>query len=314
MRKRKDIKGKAIPSYQDTSPTNRQNEKWAPIPELEKYFMVSNFGRIKRLSRETIRAGGSAYIMPEKIAKIQVLKTLNTVKNDYTYQLVIRPMVDNRIYELSIKRVVYYCFVKHFDLHDLSLNVIPKNGNGLDIRPENLELVNIKKKVHKAMNTGRMINKFEYVDRDKAVRNSKKKTSKRIFQYNGKGKYLKSYRSIHEAERQTGIGSNRICAVANGRQITAGGFYWRHNKVKQIDTDDIVNKRQEHRREVRGAKVTQYDLEGNPIAWFNSLADAAEAVHSHYTPISANIRGIIKTAAGFQWRRGHNKKKIKAVE
>lgn len=314
MKKGENIERKAIPAYKDTDLTDRPDEKWAPMPELETYFMVSNFGRIKRLAREEKHGVGSEYITPEKMIKIQIGRAFNTVKKDYTYQLTINPMVDNQIHHHSVKRLVYYCFVEHFDLHDHNLNVIPKNGNGFDIRPDNLALVSIKKKVNRSIDKGRMVNKFEYVDRDKAVRNSKKKTSKRIYQYDGKGRYLKSYSSMHDAERQTGIANNTICAVVNRRQVTAGGFYWRHHKVKQIDIDAIVSKRNEHRRQVRGTKVTQYDLEGNPIACYSSLADAAAAAHCHYTNISATIRDLVKTAAGFQWRRGENKEKIKAID
>lgn len=68
-----------------------------------------------------------------------------------------------------------------------------------------------------------------------------------------------------------------------------------------------MSKRQEQRREARGTQVTQYDLEGKPIAWFNSLADAAEAAHCHYTNISATIRGKVRTGGGFQWRSGHKR-------
>jgi len=49
MEKGKDIERKAIPAYQDTSLADRPDEKWEPMPELEQYFMVSNFGRIKDL-------------------------------------------------------------------------------------------------------------------------------------------------------------------------------------------------------------------------------------------------------------------------
>lgn len=314
MEKVKAKQREAILPYQDMSLTDRLNEKWAPIPGLEQYFLVSNLGRVKRLAREIKRTGDRAYIIPERIAKAYKGQAVNTVKHDFTYQLSIQVKLDNRYHRFSITRLIYYCFVRPFDLQNLLVNVITKNGNGLDMRPENLALVSIEKKIHRIIEKGRMVNKFEYVDIDKAVRNSAKKTSKKIFQYGKDGKFIRSYRSMHEAERQTGIRSNRICTVANGREPTAGGFYWRHAKLKRIDVETILNKRQEHRRKVGGTKITQYDLKGNPVAWYNSVADAAETVHIYYSSISANIRGITKTAAGFQWRRGHNKEKIDPVE
>lgn len=173
-----------------------------------------------------MHGNGSGYITSERIIKIQIGRAFNTVKKDYTYQLVINPMIDNHVHHLSIKRLVNYCFVKRFNLDDHYLTVIPKNGNGLDMRLENLAFSDIKKKIRKVISKGRMVNKFEYLDRDKAVRNSKKKTSKKIYQYDMNGTFMKSYKSMHKAEHQTGIANNHICASVNRRQQTATDCQW----------------------------------------------------------------------------------------
>lgn len=61
-----------------------------------------------------MHGNGSGYITSERIIKIQIGRAFNTVKKDYTYQLVINPMIDNHVHHLSIKRLVNYCFVKRF--------------------------------------------------------------------------------------------------------------------------------------------------------------------------------------------------------
>jgi group I intron endonuclease len=47
--------------------------------------------------------------------------------------------------------------------------------------------------------------------------------------------------------------------------------------------------------------VKQYDLDGNFIAKFDSMADAGRSIGKDYTTISDVIRGIINQAHGFQW-------------
>ena len=50
-------------------------------------------------------------------------------------------------------------------------------------------------------------------------------------------------------------------------------------------------------------KVTQYTIQGEKVATYNSLAEAADAVGCHYTQISHCCgNGKDKTAKGFVWR------------
>lgn len=47
-----------------------------------------------------------------------------------------------------------------------------------------------------------------------------------IYQIDKNMKIVARYDSYLEAVKSTGISNNRICSVINGRQITAGGYYW----------------------------------------------------------------------------------------
>jgi hypothetical protein len=66
------------------------------------------------------------------------MRTPNTYVSDFTYQLAAHLTLERKEYHISIRRLVYYCFVKSFDLKDTSILIVSKKGNGLDIRPENL--------------------------------------------------------------------------------------------------------------------------------------------------------------------------------
>jgi len=69
--------------------------------------------------------------------------------------------------------------------------------------------------------------KWEYVnDVDKvAVYDGK---AKGVLQYEQTGKYVATYFSLHEAERETGVAISQICEVCKGKYKTAGGFKWEY--------------------------------------------------------------------------------------
>jgi len=48
------------------------------------------FRQSKKLARKEMHGNGGGYITPERIIKIQIGRAFNTVKKDYTYQLVIK--------------------------------------------------------------------------------------------------------------------------------------------------------------------------------------------------------------------------------
>lgn len=59
-----------------------------------------------------------------------------------------------------------------------------------------------------------------------AVQYSAENTSKSIYQVDSTGEIVAEFDSINSAERRTGINRKSIRDVLNGRQKTAGGYYW----------------------------------------------------------------------------------------
>ena len=59
-----------------------------------------------------------------------------------------------------------------------------------------------------------------------------KKTSnlkpKLVLQYDLEGNFIAEYKSIREAERETGANNSSISACCKGKRITAGSYQWRY--------------------------------------------------------------------------------------
>ncbi len=291
--------------YKNQNLSDLKNERWESIPGLDGYFEVSNFGRIKRLSREVIRQGlkGGVYILPEKIIAPRVMETPNKLVKDHTYQLAAHLSLNNTRYHFPIRRLVYYCFVEQFDMDESGISISSKNGKGLDIRPSNLVLLDSSSRMKGVYHKGRMISSFKGANNRSGTIASLKFTQKQVSQYDLQGNLIETYPSIMEASRQTGTPHSLIGHVLAQRQNKTRKYYFAYGKKKKFDYKSLLNKKALDRKEKRGTKVEQYDLSGRLIATYLTLLDAGKALNKSYTGISANIRGIIKVAYGYVWKR-----------
>jgi hypothetical protein len=303
-----------LPVYRDQRLNNLPGEKWKDVPGLDGYFLVSSLGRIKRQEREVLYPNGSLHVFPEKIILPRKSKTFNKHMQDYLYSLHAHLRVEGKKYHIPIRRLVYHCFVKPFALDDHSVIIVVKKGNGLDIRPDNLEMINTNTLIQRVYKKKRMVSIFRLdCYRQKGVVASLAVTRRQVSQYDKKGRKIKTFASVSDAARVTGISTSRICNVANEYEPTAGGFFWRYGKEGTFNVKQFLDGRKQEYIEKRGTKVTQYDAQGNPIAYYLSLQDAGRAINGHWTSISAVIRGKHKTAYGFRWKKGHHRKKIKGA-
>lgn len=104
--------------HQNLSLKNIKGERWKNIPGLEDYFMVSNFGRVKRLEYEMVYKNGAVYTKPERIIKSKFVSQKNRYKKDVTKFLVNRATLDGIRYNFMLSRLVYYCFVGKLNLDE----------------------------------------------------------------------------------------------------------------------------------------------------------------------------------------------------
>jgi hypothetical protein len=289
---------------------NIESEEWEDIPGFDGYYMVSNFGRIKRMKREQVNSRGVVRIFKEQIIAPRISLAPNHYKKDFTYHLFAHFSLEGSRYHLPIRRLVYYCFIEPFDLKDKTIIIICVNGNGLDVRPMNLKLTGLSEASLRVMQLKRRLPEFKNVDSKKASRASTRVTSRQISQYDHTGNKIKTYPSIMEASRQLDIAHSSISNAAHEREPTGGGYYWRFGDASYFNVAAFLEKRSIGFKEKKGTKVTQYSLTGHRIAQFLTLTDAAKSIGKDYTGISAAIRGVITSAYGYIWKRGWGKAKI----
>lgn len=295
--------------YRDQRLADRKGELWKPIPGLETYFEVSNHGRVKRLKRLKYDALSRPFTTGERIIIPAVNSSPNIHKNDFTYRFQVQIQIGNNRHTFQVQRMVYYCFVGPFDLRDKRLYIVVKSGNGLDIRPENLQKLTIEEKCQRAFDSGRQVATFAYDPsyKEHAVSASAAIIAKQVSRYTMQGLWQASYSSITEAANNNGLAYSAISIAVKKHWQSPGGFYWRYGEKKSITIIDAPKK---DYRESRGTPVTQYDLNGNPIGWFLALSEAAKSVGVDHKTIKKHINGSSVQAGGFLWRLGHHQQKL----
>jgi len=223
--------------YENNSLKKIKGEQWKAIPGLDGYYQISNYGRVKRLEYEMLYKNGLIYLKPEKIIKPTIIRQPNKFKRDHTYFLVNRVIFKKKRHNFSIARLVYYCFVNHFNLEDHTIVILCKDSNNFNIKPPNLAIATIEEKQQRTVKRKRfrspLLNLSEKL-RKKQRRAIIKSKSKQVSKYSLSGKKIKTYPSAAAAQRATGIHATSIGNRASGKGKTAGGFIWRWGNNPKI--------------------------------------------------------------------------------
>lgn len=124
-----------------------------------------------------------------------------------------------------------------------------------------------------------------------------KKQEKKVYQYNLDGTFIKSYKSVSEANRLTGVDFRDIsacCLRANKKQ--AGGFIWSYEYQESVDPYDSYY----------GKKIIyQYDLDGNLLGTYNGykpvLSECDISQNALYKACRNTENRNYKTCKGYIW-------------
>jgi hypothetical protein len=116
---------------------------------------------------------------------------------------------------------------------------------------------------------------FTYEYRLKLDKNSipyfRKNANRIICKFDLNGKYIEYYLSIKQAALKNNVRSSGIShALRNTNKHTCGGFIWIRNLYRDLSEDELQD------YFVALTKVYQYDLNGNFINEFDSVADASD--------------------------------------
>lgn len=115
-----------------------------------------------------------------------------------------------------------------------------------------------------------------------------------VYQYDLSGRFVKEYKSAHDAARENNIQFTNICKVCRGERKTAGGFGWSYTKVENIEP--IKTKR------LGDSTVLQFTKEGEFVAEYSSAKEARRQTGINDTTIGLVCKGKGKTAGGFVWK------------
>lgn len=173
-------------------------EIWKSIREFPDYE-ISNFGRVKSLSREISNGRGTI------ISKEIILKP--SFDTDGYKRISMRK--DGKSYTRKIHRLVAQYFLKA-DKGKSEVNHLDENKANNHV--ENLEWVNHLENVNYGTRTKRQSNKL----------------MKPIIQYNLDGILIKMYRSTKEAAIDNNISPGCIWNCLSGNRKTAIGYIWKY--------------------------------------------------------------------------------------
>lgn len=171
-------------------------EIWKPVVGYEKYYEVSNLGRIRSLDRVMTSTTGKKFIKKGRIRK----QVLNTATG-------------------------YYMLVLHGDDGKETNTVHRFVAEAFLPNPNNLPLVNHKNEIktdNRAENLEWCTRKYNMLYSDVPD-----KSKKPVVQFDPKTGKETVWDSARDAYRETGIEYKNISACCRGLRPRAGGFEWR---------------------------------------------------------------------------------------
>lgn len=248
------------------------NEKWLMFKlGVHKTYYVSDKGRI-------ISVFPVNYKRRHKHYSIRFIKPF---LNHNRYEVV--RIVDNKITKwYTVHRIVLSTFCPNTDMHNLQVNHIDgnKSNNNLD----NLEWCTGSENMIHAVKIGLV------------------KSMKEVSMYSLSGEYIKTFHSLSDAEKETGIKVTNIIANCKGKVRQSGNYQWRYDKKDKIES--VRLKRTASNLKIRGCKQIVAIQNGIQIKKFNSVLEAGRFVGKPHASvnISACALGKRKTAYGYNWQ------------
>jgi len=121
--------------YQNYMTESMTGEEWRALPDMGGHFLISNFGRMKRLYQSIQLRNGALYPQTEKIIKPAIQWGYNKSIGDYIPCLTGCITIARKRHFFTIVRMVYYCFVEPFYLHARSVTILTRDRNNFNILP-----------------------------------------------------------------------------------------------------------------------------------------------------------------------------------
>lgn len=214
------------------------DEVWKDIPGYEGYYQVSNYGRVRRLPTIVRANSGGKQSLPGRILKYKKSRGYNSVglskfgKDKY----------------LRVGRLVAMAFIPN---PDNLPQVNHKDCNPRNDRADNLEWCDAKyncnygdhnQKLSEAAKRrfqdpeeyAKLVERVKRQGQDPVWKQHQREAqlnnsnSKSVVMMDMDGVYIKTFPSLAEAKRQTGIPSQNIGRCCKGGISHAGGYKWKY--------------------------------------------------------------------------------------
>jgi hypothetical protein len=279
--------------YQNFSLTDMKGEEWEDIPSFDGVFQISNYGRVKAVSRWVEVTGRQGYWLKEKIRKTRVFTRVLSDGKRKQHYLGFWFRFERKKYAIGIARMVYYLFVRKFNLEDRRLAVSYRDEDTLNIRPDNLFLTTRSEYVAKSYRLNRR------------PRNAYDTEARAVSQYDLQGKWIKTYASMTLAAKATGITSTMISTALRTPNKYSGNYLWQYKEHKEgLKRIPSYAKEKLASDELHATVVSQYDLSGGKMREYPNLKAAARAMKCQPGMIRRVLMGDLLTARGYYWRLG----------
>lgn len=273
------IKDFAVNSARWLSLEDFEGEIWKDVPDYERWYQVSNLGRVKSLERHITDSNrqNRTVCYKERIIKQFVSRTgyytLHLTKNSK-----IRIFTAHKLVALAyIPNPNKYPCINHKDETRTNNNV------------DNLEWCTYK------YNT----NYGTCIQRVTAKNLLREDLAKPVYQYDIDGNFICKHHSARSIARNLGFSIRSIREVLYGKHTSSHGYIW----LREKDDEKAKSISNQCHNPKNKKKVVQYSLDGNKIAEYNSVLEAARITNISNTTIGrcCNSNGYHKTAGGYKW-------------
>ena len=249
------------------------DEFWLPFKQCANiYYSVSNKGRFSSgVSINPKRHKGRAW-------KVKIISPY-TSKKGY---MIVRTVENGIIKYYQLHRIVLSVFYPCNNMETLQVNHI--DGNKSNNNLNNLEWCTCKENIKHAIRTGLS------------------DLTKSVSMYSLDGEFIKTFRSLTLAEKETGVLVTNISASCKGKVRQAGGYQWNYEKLSNIGS--VSPKKVAENLKTRCCKQVIALQDGKEIYRFCSVLEASNFINKPYASvnISACALGKRKSAYGYKWQ------------
>ena len=194
------------------------DEIWKDIKDYEGYYKVSNYGRIKSISRYVEHARLGQQLIHSRILTQNIKKSSSKHFENYYVDCQVALTKYNSTKNHSVKRLVYASFIEPQNFKKDNMCIVHKDYNGYNNHIENLEKISYKERFKRIKGRGRFYNSLQTADRSLWPKTyggySRMIPIKHISPHN----QTTSYKSIREASRKLNIDASEISKLLKGKR------------------------------------------------------------------------------------------------